>query len=570
MRRIKTLVTILRRRGIGYLAYLATGYGLPLAAYLYERSPSHDWLRLAVRGAASLGALACIVAFYLAGGPLMSCLGALFSGLVIVTACVVWKRLLSLSDLAEQPSTVPPSTGFTPASVLGWDEPGRAALAAASSRLGEAEDLLLAKVDAQGRALLEFGPIPGLVPVGRDGFVEPRGGRVDVVLREGTLLLRKDFGGDRARLHREASLLRRLQGRVNVPSLHHVEEGACLLYRNFIPGAPLRQRLDTVVGASDARNPQALTEGLAVALEGQIEAAHAAGAIGISWECGDVLVDPASGAPWLIGLGEARVVRREGSIGFSIHRDAERERFNEVYGRDLLTETGARAALERQSRNLPGWYAPIDFGGGLAVGAFYTIDSGTGRWACINGPIFRRFFEGRRVLDLGSNNGLMPVMMLRSGAREVLGVELSAEYAECANLVRRIFEWKDQQRYPLRIHRGNMLDVLTHDWGSFDVVTAYCSLYYLQPEEMAAVVRKAAELSPVLILQAKSDTRADAEENKSEKSSLRFLRELMEKNGFPVVRTFEAGGFNRPLLIGCRAGVQIALPEGDSISRRAA
>jgi len=97
---------------------------------------------------------------------------------------------------------------------------------------------------------------------------------------------------------------------------------------------------------------------------------------------------------------------------------------------------------------------------GLSVGGFWTTDSGTGRWECVNGPVINHLLSGKRILDLGSNNGIMPVMMLRAGAREVLGVELSPDYADCAQLVRRIFEWRDQRHYQLRMHVGNMLDVL--------------------------------------------------------------------------------------------------------------
>jgi cyclopropane fatty-acyl-phospholipid synthase-like methyltransferase len=157
---------------------------------------------------------------------------------------------------------------------------------------------------------------------------------------------------------------------------------------------------------------------------------------------------------------------------------------------------------------------------------------------------------GKRVLDLGSNNGVMPLMMLRSGAREVVGLELSPELAELSQLVKRMFEWRDIKKYSFDIRNSDMREILRADWGKFDVVTAFCSLYYLTTEDMAKVVRKASELSPIMVLQAKTDTRPEAAENKAEKSSVGFLRKMFEENGFPFVQVYGPKNYSRPLLVG--------------------
>ena len=41
-------------------------------------------------------------------------------------------------------------------------------------------------------------------------------------------------------------------------------------------------------------------------------------------------------------------------------------------------------------------------------------------------------------------------------------------------------------------------------------------------------------------------------DNKAEKSSLSFLRALLEEHGFPRVDVFAPAGYSRPLLIGRR------------------
>jgi hypothetical protein len=67
---------------------------------------------------------------------------------------------------------------------------------------------------------------------------------------------------------------------------------------------------------------------------------------------------------------------------------------------------------------------------------------------------------------------------------------------------------------------------------------------------MAAVVRRARELAPLMVLQANTATRAEAAEDKAAKSSLEFLAHLLRENGFPAIETFAPPGYARPLLVG--------------------
>jgi len=130
---------------------------------------------------------------------------------------------------------------------------------------------------------------------------------------------------------------------------------------------------------------------------------------------------------------------------------------------------------------------------------------------------------GKRVLDLGSNNGVMSMMMLRAGASEVIGLEISPSHVEKAQLVHSIYEWRDMRRYTLQIHNCDMLETLRTDWGKFDLVTAFCSLYYLEIDDMARVVRKASELAPIMVIQ------ANIGGSKRKKASVTFLKKLLEK-----------------------------------------
>jgi hypothetical protein len=94
-----------------------------------------------------------------------------------------------------------------------------------------------------------------------------------------------------------------------------------------------------------------------------------------------------------------------------------------------------------------------------------------------------------------------------------------------------------------------MREFLSADWGRFDVVTAFCSLYYLPEADMAAVVRKAATMGATLILQA-NDGAVDIPAARTSS-----LRELMAGNGYDSVHVHTRDEFLRPLLVGTPVAV---------------
>jgi hypothetical protein len=84
---------------------------------------------------------------------------------------------------------------------------------------------------------------------------------------------------------------------------------------------------------------------------------------------------------------------------------------------------------------------------------------------------------------------------------------------------------------------------LNRDLGTFDVVTAFCSLYYVPEDDMARIIRKAASMNAVLILQAN-----EAVDNLPAKTL--DLHRLMRDNGYPEIAVHTPAGFARPLLVG--------------------
>jgi SAM-dependent methyltransferase len=438
-------------------------------------------------------------------------------------------------------------------------------------------ELVLGRFDGDGRVLSRFGVLPLLPMVPLPAADPRRRFQLEIVLAGDAVLVRKDFGGDRARFLSEWLSLAVLGGRANVPAVFRVDEPRCVLYKNLVPGPTVRQllaeagaeilqvqtredpalralpaaeRVEAVAARGARLIPRCLPETVLQQMEAQLDAMHAAGVTGVSLTFGNVVLDADSGEPWFIDTEGSELHARRDRLRFRYRRDQDRSKFNRLYGRSLVTEVSARRLLRQQLAGAPESYAPIDFGQGLTHGGFWSVDSGSGRWEYLNRRVVAPLVAGRRVLDLGSNNGILPLLMLRAGAREVVGVELAQPLAERARLVHRLFEWRDLRRYAFTVHQADMRSVLHADWGRFDLVTAFCSLYYLPEEDMARVVRRAAQLAGLIAVQAKEDTRRQAAERKAEKSSAAFLSRLLRENGFPRIETHRPRGYSRPLLVG--------------------
>lgn len=440
------------------------------------------------------------------------------------------------------------------------------------------EPFVIGHIDRDGRVYSPYGSLPYVKNISKTDFVPPRRFSVDIVLLEGLILIRKHFRGDYKRFLQEWYNLVRLQSKkdINTPTVYRVDEAQTLLYKNYIMGRTIRDilveagaeiltiqtkddpelatldqeaRIYTVLQRGLTHFSECFTPAFIPTIEQQMNLIHACGIATLSLTFGNIIVDDQE-QPWLIDLEQAQSFSSISSLLFRLRRDQDRLKFNRIYDQNILTERSARTLLTAEAEKHKGWYAPLDFGQGLTIGGFWSIESGTGRWEYINHSVMAPLIMGKRILDLGSNNGVMPLLMLRSGARSVVGVELSPESVETARLLHDILSWHDLKSYDFQINQGNMTDILKVEWGEFDVVTALCTLYYLEPYEMAEVVSRAAEMVPLVIVQANSDTRSEAANYKAYKSSVNFLKKILRENGFPDVTVVAPTGYSRPLIIG--------------------
>ncbi len=583
MKRLVRAVRLVRRRRPAYLVYLLTGCLYPrFMLWLFGQLSRAGRRTVALLAAGGLGVLGGALGLSLGWQGAVLSLGAL----VVAVWLGRWLReTVGWMQMRARAKRLLLQANAEALSFTSWAQwPVNLSFRRKVERYRRehaGEVIVLGRIDNDGRVWSPFGEVPHWINVSQAIFVPRSRYSLDIVLLDDKVLIRKDFRGDWRPFVREWHNLTYLMGDANVPAVYRVDEPRTVLYKNLIVGKNVNDvlvaagarihnaqtdddpelagldresRLWAILKRGTALLPRCFPESFFYKLEAQMDAVHRRGVTGLSLTFGNVIVNEHSD-PWLLDFEGAKVYRSTQDVCFLWRRDQDRVQFNKLYARDVMTEKKARDELARVRANGPGWYAPIDFGGGLAVDGFWTVDSGTGRWEFLNHRVMAPLLKDKRVLDLGSNNGIMPLMMLRDGAREVVGLELDPLMVERARVVQRIFEWRDMCKYPFIIHTCDMRAILDADWGAFDLITAFCSLYYLAEEDMTRVVRRAAELAPVMVLQAKTDTRPEAEDNKAEKSSVPFLQALLQANGFPHVEIHAPRGYSRPLLVGKRDSV---------------
>lgn len=291
------------------------------------------------------------------------------------------------------------------------------------------------------------------------------------------------------------------------------------------------------------------------ALEKALAAIHQAG-----WVLGEVGEDSITyaegGVPIVIGL--QRAIPLAGlSSDVAVHlRDADREAFNRLFGTALMTADRLReftASLHGSAEDIAvaQSYAPVVIRDDIHWGKIWNTDVGIGRWNFImkdNLPIP----IGGSVLDLGANNGFNPLQMLRAGAASAVGVEIDKPAIERGLLLKSAFEWLDNRSYDFRYIHGSQADLRSFDLPRFDVVTAFCSLYYLPADEVRDLVRYIRTMTSVLVVQCNTDRLIDrgGDEETFRKASVEFAVAMLDQAGFTDRRIVAPPGYSRPLVIG--------------------
>jgi len=221
-------------------------------------------------------------------------------------------------------------------------------------------ELVIGRIDRDGRVLGLFGPLPGMPATTASEYRPSSRFQLDVVLIGNSVLVRKNFRGDRIRFCAEWATLTYLAGKVNVPAIHHVDEDRAIIYKHLVLGKTVRDLLveagARILSGQTAGDPdlqrlpakgrrraiearatagvlRSVPKSLLDDLERQIGVIHGCGVTGVSHTFQNVVIEESAGIPWLIDCENGRIHRSTSGWRFRLLRDYERSRFCERYGR---------------------------------------------------------------------------------------------------------------------------------------------------------------------------------------------------------------------------------------------
>lgn len=472
-------------------------------------------------------------------------------------------------DAVSARSTRPPSLG----KLRGlWQRALSSGQVPRTSDWAVADEEELAAIDADGFALGHVDDLPDHPPASAEEFIPCSARRVAIVRRADTLAVRKQHR-TRETFVRAVAALDRLSGLDFVPRLVDVDFDQLTTWTTYLPGPTLRlklascgaktldrsfaddpaappkgsrERFDLTLRSGRDRLQEAVGQDFVERAFADLQAMHRCGVVWNDLKYGNVIVCPQTHEPRFVDFGSATVFAKTSSLCFDYLCDRDIVAFNSMFGTDKPTRESLRAGISRFSRS-PGWYAPVDFGRGVFAGHPWSVSSGTGKWHCVVHPHLPDV-AGRRVLDLGCNNGSMDLEMLRHGARAAVGFEISAEAADQAEFVRRGYEWADRCSYDFRVIRGDMTRVCEMDLGRFDVALALCTLYYLEEPDIVRVMRRVAETCDLFLVQSNIDPRHHTGEI-ARRARPEYLAQRLSESGFSVLEVDAPRGYSRPLIV---------------------
>jgi len=458
-------------------------------------------------------------------------------------------------------------------------------LAAIRDTLARSQACTIGEFDQDGRLLSAFGAVDDLPAVDAQDFMPRHRFLLELTVdSEETVGVRKFYRGDQTAFVSEMAALHDLTAAgCNVPAILAIEFESPALTVSFVRGQVVREALvargarlrdgDADREASWAGFTPAQVRLLRIAegrrhlgevvgesfvdgLLEQVRKIHARGYFRLDIKYGNVIVERSTGAPYLVDF-ESAFKRRSGDDMARTFGDADIDQVNLHFGRSELTRGRLKSAI--QADTVPTFsrtYAPVSIGTGLRIGQVLRTDAGYGRWHFIlkkNLPDW----HGRRILDLGANNGSCSLQMLREGARQAVALELDGEFIEQGRFLKAAFEWADGKSYDFAYVNADIADLPSMDLGRFDFVMALCSIYYLDDAVIANVVRHVSTISDCLVLQC--NTASDigrASEETYRKASVDYAARVLSENGFPRIRVVAPRWYSRPLVMGWSSGEQ--------------
>jgi len=436
--------------------------------------------------------------------------------------------------------------------------------------------VVIGEMDQDGFLLSKVGVIPNVPSISEKQFLARKRFGLRMVAINGYVCVEKHYKGDKLSFVNEIEALHNLGlAGCNVPAIMDVDFDNLTLTLSYILGFVLREELakkgaflrDRDVNSSSAftsldqkqKRLKRIQEGKRVLYEvidskfveslfAELNKIHGFRFIWNDIKYGNIIIEKRSRKPYLVDFDWAGHYPRLGNNAFRILRDRDIEKFNLHFGTEKLTHKRMRQRIKHIKCNKI--YAPVYFGSSLSFGNTWNTDVGYGRWHYIlkhNLPVL----SGKRILDLGCNNAFNSIQMLRSGAREVIGIELNSEVISQGNFVKAGFEWADNRQYRFKYLQANMKELPRMNLGNFDIVLALCSIYYLDDYSMANLVKYISTITNTFVLQCNTATNIDrSNQHTYEKASVEYILNVLRSNGFPVTQAVAPYKYSRPLVIG--------------------
>jgi len=376
------------------------------------------------------------------------------------------------------------------------------------------DEVLLGRIDQGGRVLCIHGELPFVQRIAEDEFFSRMRNDLDIVLRDGLVLLKKAYGTHRMAFVREWFNLKLLERKAHVPHVWKADKTRFTLYVNFILGETFRDVMsrqgvsfETKIGYRGDRHlkvageiQKCFSRDILKSLEEQINCIH---------RCRIARLDIKVGN-FLIGL-DRKIYILDFEYPyylptwipfFYVLRDRDRELLNKRLSINLLTERSVRRAFHHYQENpsaLGDSSISMDFGIGLTKGTWWRSDASSALWESYLRNILPDYRD-KRILNLGSTEAVFPMLMLRHGAREVVCVEPNRKTQDRIRFIHGVFEWRDNRDYPLKIAAENGMYLERQDIGPFDLITAFGGLISFSDSGIEKIIERSASLAPRMVV----------------------------------------------------------------------